>query len=97
MSISRYRLTFPAKSVHWGVPWDVSDDSMLLVGMYKYGMGSWDAIKSDESLELSSKILPPGNLKPQDKHLQTRAEYLIKLLKQVLLESKADDLKKVTS
>jgi len=34
-------------------------------------------------------------LKPQDKHLQTRVEYLIKLLKQAALEDKAEQLRKV--
>lgn len=52
----RFRLTAPAKSVHWGVPWDVPDDSMLLVGIFEYGLGSWEAIKADQSLELSSKV-----------------------------------------
>ena len=52
----RFRLTAPAKSVHWGVPWDVPDDSMLLVGIYEYGLGSWEAIKADQSLLLSSKV-----------------------------------------
>lgn len=52
----RFRLTAPAKSVHWGVPWDVPDDSMLLVGIYEYGLGSWEAIKADQSLSLSSKV-----------------------------------------
>ena len=42
-------------------------------------MGSWEA-KLDERLQLHDKILPDGNLKPQTKHLQTRAEYLVKLL-----------------
>ena len=46
----------PAKSVHWGVPWDVPDDSMLLVGIFEYGLGSWEAIKADQSLSLSSKV-----------------------------------------
>lgn len=69
---------------------------MLLLGIYEHGMGNWEAMKADEGLQLSSKILPPGNLKPQDKHLQTRAEYLIKLLKQVMQESKAEELRKVT-
>lgn len=46
----------PAKSVHWGVTWDVPDDSMLLVGIFEYGLGSWEAIKADESLSLSSKV-----------------------------------------
>ena len=53
---SRFRLTAPAKSVHWGVPWDVPDDSMLLVGIFEYGLGSWEAIKADQSLLLSSKV-----------------------------------------
>lgn len=35
-------------------------------------------------------------MKPQDKHLQTRAEYLIKLLQQASLENKADELRKVS-
>lgn len=52
----RYRLTIPTKSVHWGVPWDVFDDSMLLVGIHEYGMGSWEAIKADPKLCLSSKV-----------------------------------------
>lgn len=52
----RFRLTAPAKSVHWGVPWDVPDDSMLLVGIYEYGLGSWETIKADQSLSLSSKV-----------------------------------------
>lgn len=46
----------PAKSVHWGVTWDVPDDSMLLVGIFEYGLGSWEAIKADESLSLTSKV-----------------------------------------
>ncbi|KAJ7384592.1 transcriptional regulator [Desmophyllum pertusum] len=90
----KFRLTVPAKSVHWGVTWDVPDDSMLLVGIFEYGLGSWEAIKADQSLSLTSKILPPGTLKPQDKHLQTRVEYLIKLLKQAVVEDKAEQLRK---
>ena len=43
-----------------------------------------------------SKILPPGTLKPQDKHLQTRVEYLIKILKQAAIEDKAEQLRKVS-
>ena len=46
---------------------------------------------------LISKILPPGTLKPQDKHLQTRVEYLIKILKQAAIEDKAEQLRKVSN
>ena len=34
-------------------------------------------------------------MKPQDKHLQTRVEYLVKLLKQAAVEDKAEQLRKV--
>ena len=53
MTSSRYRFTIPAKSVHWDIEWDVKDDSMLLVGCYEHGLGSWDAIKDDPNLSLS--------------------------------------------
>ena len=46
----------PAKSVHWGVPWDIPDDSMLLVGIFECGLGNWEAIKADQTLSLSSKV-----------------------------------------
>ena len=35
-------------------------------------------------------------MKPQEKHLQTRAEYLVKLLHQESIVTKADELRKVT-
>ena len=44
------------RNVHWGIKWDVFDDSMLLVGMYQYGVGSWEAIKNDQSLKLTAKV-----------------------------------------
>lgn len=45
-------------------------------------MGSWEAIKMDPSFGISDKILPnDGAKKPQAKHLQARAEYLLKILR----------------
>lgn len=61
--------------------WDIEDDSKLLRGIYQYGMGSWEAIKMDPSLSIGDKILPNNGSKPQAKHLQARAEYLLKILK----------------
>merc|ERR1712098_245426 len=43
--------------------------------------GSYEAIKMDDSLGLSDRILPDGELKPQAKHIQTRVDYLLKVLK----------------
>lgn len=44
-------------------------------------MGSWEAIKLDASLKLGDKILQNNESKPQVKQLNTRAEYLLKVLK----------------
>jgi hypothetical protein len=43
-------------------------------------MGSWEAITTDANLELGDKIFPNGN-KVQLKRVNTRAEYLLKILK----------------
>ena len=40
----------------WDCPWGVEDDSKLLVGIYEYGMGSWEQIQSDPSLKLQKKV-----------------------------------------
>uniref|UniRef100_A0A2C9JCR5 Uncharacterized protein n=2 Tax=Biomphalaria glabrata TaxID=6526 RepID=A0A2C9JCR5_BIOGL len=77
----KWRLSQPVKKVHWDCFWNIDDDSALLKGIYEYGIGSWEAIKMDESLGLSDRILPDGELKPQAKHLQTRVDYLLKAMK----------------
>ncbi|XP_033634619.1 chromodomain-helicase-DNA-binding protein 1-like isoform X3 [Asterias rubens] len=78
----KYQLECRAKVAHWDVEWGVDDDSNLLKGIYEYGMGSWEAIKMDPELNLHDKILwTDPQKKPQGKQLQTRCEYLIKLLK----------------
>ncbi|GFS24820.1 chromodomain-helicase-DNA-binding protein 1, partial [Elysia marginata] len=77
----KWRLDQQVKKVHWDCFWNIDDDSALLKGVYEYGMGSWESIKMDDKLGLSDRILPDGELKPQAKHLQTRVDYLLKLLK----------------
>ncbi|BFZ01650.1 hypothetical protein BsWGS_04689 [Bradybaena similaris] len=77
----KWRLTHTVKKVHWDCFWNIDDDSALLKGVYEHGMGSWEAIKMDASLGLFDRILPDGELKPQAKHLQTRAEYLLKMMR----------------
>jgi len=71
------------KDAHFDVSWTVEDDSKLLRGVYEYGMGNWESIKMDPSLELGEKILPDGEQKPQAKNLQTRCDYLLKILKKI--------------
>ncbi|XP_062998502.1 chromodomain-helicase-DNA-binding protein 2 isoform X2 [Elgaria multicarinata webbii] len=79
---ARFCLTFRTKAAHFDVDWGVEDDSHLLLGIYEHGYGNWELIKSDPELKLTNKILPiETDKKPQGKQLQTRADYLLKLLK----------------
>lgn len=65
----------------WDIPWTSEDDAAILKGIHKYGAGSWEAIKMDPSLGLADKIhLKDKMKKPQPKHVQQRAEYLLKLI-----------------
>ncbi|KAI0207728.1 Chromodomain-helicase-DNA-binding protein 1 [Lamellibrachia satsuma] len=76
-----FQLPVHVKSAHFHCAWDVEEDSNLLKGIYEYGMGNWEAIKMDPELRLYDKVLPDGQMKPQSKHLHTRAEYLLKVLR----------------
>uniref|UniRef100_A0A069DYF2 Chromodomain-helicase-DNA-binding protein 1 n=1 Tax=Panstrongylus megistus TaxID=65343 RepID=A0A069DYF2_9HEMI len=69
------------KPANFDCSWDITDDSALLRGIYQYGMGSWEAIKMDPSLGISDKILCNEGSKPQAKHLASRSEYLLKILR----------------
>ena len=52
-----FRLVTRAKPVGWpGVKWTAVDDSRLLVGVYKHGLGNWDNIKDDSESGLSNKV-----------------------------------------
>ncbi|XP_070543055.1 chromodomain-helicase-DNA-binding protein 1-like isoform X2 [Ptychodera flava] len=78
----QYRLASRTKLAHWDVDWGNEEDSGLLRGVYEYGIGSWEAIKMDPELGIQDKILlPDSEKKPQAKQLQTRSEYLLKVLR----------------
>jgi chromodomain-helicase-DNA-binding protein 1 len=63
------------------------DDAKFLIGIYEHGLGNWEGIRDDVNLGLTNKILRPDpSLKPQGSHLQTRAEYLLKLLQAEAME-----------
>ncbi|XP_073160322.1 chromodomain-helicase-DNA-binding protein 2 isoform X6 [Lepidochelys kempii] len=81
----KYCLTCRVKAAHFDVDWGVEDDSRLLLGIYEHGYGNWELIKTDPELKLTDKILPvETDKKPQGKQLQTRVDYLLKLLKKDL-------------
>lgn len=77
----KWMLEIKTKPAHFDVEWDAPEDSKLLIGIYQYGMGSWEAIKMDPSLAIGDKILANGDKKPQAKHLQSRCEYLLRILR----------------
>ncbi|KAE8618282.1 hypothetical protein XENTR_v10009342 [Xenopus tropicalis] len=78
----KFNVVSRVKAAHFDVEWAIEDDSHLLLGIYEHGYGNWEHIKSDPELKLSEKILPVDTeKKPQAKHLQTRADYLLKMLK----------------
>ncbi|KAI5745904.1 hypothetical protein M8J76_015368 [Diaphorina citri] len=68
---AKWTLDMRVKPANFDVDWD-------------YGLGSWEAIKMDPSLGISDKILSNEDKKPQAKHLQLRAEYLLRILKKKL-------------
>ncbi|XP_044766089.1 chromodomain-helicase-DNA-binding protein 1 [Coccinella septempunctata] len=85
---SRWTLQAKTKPAHFDVDWGINEDSKLLQGIHLYGMGSWEQIKLDPSFGIGDKILSNEDKKPQAKHLQTRAEYLLKVLKKQLDQNK---------
>jgi len=89
----RLDIHMKTKDAQFDVAWGSDEDSLLLVGIYLYGLGSWESIKSDKSLQLSGKILLNASCKPQEKHLDVRAAYLLRNLK----KKKDDDQKPVAS
>lgn len=85
---SKWLLEARTKPAHFDVEWEAPEDSKLLQGIYQYGMGSWEQIKLDPALGLGDKILFNDDKKPQAKHLQSRSEYLLKILKKQLEQKK---------
>jgi len=79
---AKWILDLHTRPANFDIEWAAEEDSKLLNGIFQYGMGSWEAIKVDPSLCLGEKILlNDNNKKPQAKHLQSRAEYLLKIIK----------------
>ena len=86
----QWRLNMHLKDAHFDVAWGIDEDSALLVGIYLHGLGSWEHMKSDKSLDLGGKILLNASCKPQEKHLDVRAAYLLRSLKK---KSEIDETK----
>lgn len=76
-----WSLNIKTRPANFDIEWGDDEDSKLLCGIYQYGIGSWEQMKMDPSLKLTEKILHNDDRKPQAKHLQSRAEYLLKIIK----------------
>lgn len=46
----------PKTVQNWNCRWEKSDDEKLIVGVYRYGYGSWSQIRDDPFLGLENKI-----------------------------------------
>ena len=76
---SAFRITEKVKDPKWDVTWTVLHDSMLLEGVYRYGIGNWEQLKADPDLDLGNILSADKKLKPQADHLNTRLEYLLRM------------------
>ncbi|XP_055613161.1 chromodomain-helicase-DNA-binding protein 1-like [Uranotaenia lowii] len=82
---AKWVLNIKTRPANFDCPWVSEDDSNLLRGIYQLGIGSWEAMKLEDSLNLGDKILLNDvTKKPQAKHLQSRAEYLLKIIRKNL-------------
>lgn len=61
----------------WKVPWGVVQDSALLLGVWKHGFGSWDALVKDPALGLTALA---ENKLVSSSQLATRAGMLLRKL-----------------
>lgn len=83
---------FPVPGVkavaNWACDWSIDDDAALMVGLWRHGLGAWEAIQKDSSLGLKKKFfLEDAKVKggdsrslPNSIHLVRRADYLCHLL-----------------
>lgn len=95
-----FKFTFAKdpKAVHgWSVEWKIEDDRNLLIGVNKFGYGSWAQIRDDPLLKFQNKIFlenPPQNATKEEKekfskrtpasiHLVRRTDYLLSYLKEL--------------
>merc|ERR1719347_2579107 len=76
------------KDAHFDVAWDTEEDLKLLLGIYEHGLGSWEQVKADKNLGLGDKILLNASCKPQSKHLDVRAAYLLRTLAKFITKEK---------
>jgi chromodomain-helicase-DNA-binding protein 1 len=77
-------------TLNWSGRWGPQEDSMLLVGAFRYGFGNWEVIAKDAKLGLTDKFFLEEGKKGEDSstkpipnaiHLVRRGDYLLGLLR----------------
>ncbi|KAJ3321474.1 hypothetical protein HDV06_004143 [Boothiomyces sp. JEL0866] len=84
-NLTTFRIPWSVKPVvNWTASWGTKDDAMLLVGIYKFGYGSWQQMQEDPTLPFAKKFFLGTNDKnlPGAIHLQRRSDYLLKTLRE---------------
>lgn len=86
-NLLNFRIPWDVRPVtNWKPSWNSRDDAMLLVGIYKHGFGSWEAMQLDEQLPFKNKFFlnSSDNDKdlPKASHISRRGEYLVKALRE---------------
>merc|ERR1712050_347856 len=87
----KWILDLSLKDAHFDVAWGIEEDSKLLVGIWEHGLGSWEQVKVDKGLGLGDKILLNASCKPQSKHLDVRAAYLLRTIGKMMEKAKKRD------
>ncbi|KAI0645708.1 transcription regulator [Trametes meyenii] len=94
-SDEQYNWSIPIDNIrptlNWSGRWGPQEDSMLLVGAYKYGFGNWEAMAKDPRLGLEGKFFLEEGKKGEDSaskpipnaiHLVRRGDYLLGILRE---------------
>lgn len=94
--LMKFHFKSDPKVVHgWTCEWNVDDDRHLLIGIYKFGYGSWLQIRDDPILKLENKLFlesAPSTATKEERdkinkripgavHLVRRSDYLLNFLK----------------
>jgi chromodomain-helicase-DNA-binding protein 1 len=97
--IMKFRFRVEPKPVRgWSCDWQLEDDRNLIIGLYKFGYGSWVQIRDDPILNLQNKIFlesAPANATKEERdrinkktpgavHLVRRSDYLLNTIKDSL-------------
>ncbi|KAH3665484.1 hypothetical protein OGAPHI_003669 [Ogataea philodendri] len=93
----KFKLVKEPKPVNgWSCKWTSKQDTMLLIGVYKFGYGAWPQIRDDPILNLQNMMFlesPPAGASKEEKeklskripasiHLVRRTDYLLGFLKE---------------